>query len=108
MTPVKTIAKYIKFVPRKKYEAIIAARDELLEEIERIKQNVAHEAKAKTITVELPSEENRYSFIVTAPWSASEQELAETMSDVMRLYASALSEIVRLEKEKMSRKECDR
>lgn len=107
MTPVKTIAKYIKFVPRKKYEALVAERNELLVEIERIKRNVAHEAKAKTITVELPSEENRYSFIVTAPWSASEQDLAETMSDVMRLFAEALNGIVRLEKERMTQKECD-
>lgn len=92
-----------------KHEAKIAIeeRDAALAEIDRIKENVRREAKAKTITLELPSEQNGHCFYITAPWSESEERLAKELSAVAELVTDLSKHIIDSEvvkyKEKLER-----
>lgn len=72
------------------FEEIIAQRDEALLEVERLKQHILREAKSKTVSVELPCKENGGRFYVTAPWSTSEETLAQNMRGSIELMAAAM------------------
>jgi hypothetical protein len=68
-------------------------RDEALAEVERLRQHITREAKSKTLSVELPSQENGGNFYITAPWAVSEEKLAKEMSAVIELFGAVLVEV---------------
>jgi len=108
----------IKQAANKRAEWLSKAHDELTQilqqerfeyvaEIARIKANVQHEAKSKTVTIEMPCKENQYTFVLTAPWAESEDAMMENIKGTLELLAGTMESIAKKEAEDITQKLAD-